>query len=338
MTVRAERAAGTLEHEGEVIYFCALKCRNKFQADPAAWTQATDPVCGRPTNRIHPGAVLRHIGKPYFFCSEACRDRFRAAPEEFVEEAAPAAATRPVEGTVRGTAQLAIMGMTCASCAATVEKALAEVPGVRHAHVNLATEVATLETEKPIEVAVLTRAVTQSGYQATLRPTGGLADETERHRTEERRQLRRMLLSVALGAPVLVISMLGLRFPGSDYLQWALATGVVFGAGAQFFAIAVRKARHLSANMDTLIALGSAAAYGYSIYELWAHASGRMAAVPGGATSGHGGPHLYFETAAIIVTLILVGRVLEARAKGRRRGGHSCAHGSRAQDRAHPAR
>lgn len=318
MTVRAERAAGTLEHEGEVIYFCALKCRDRFQANPAAWMEATDPVCGRATSRIHPGAVLRHAGKPYFFCSEACRDRFRAAPDEFTQETTPAAtAAKPaahlVEGTVRGTAQLTIMGMTCASCAATVEKALAGVPGVRQAHVNLATEVATVETERAVEVAALARAATQSGYQATLRPTGGLADETERHRTEERRQLRRMLLSVALGAPVLVISMLGLRFPGSDYLQWALATGVVFGAGAQFFVIAARKVRHLSANMDTLIALGSAAAYGYSVYELWAHAAGRAAS----ATSGHGGPHLYFETAAIIVTLILVGRVLEARAKGR---------------------
>jgi Cu+-exporting ATPase len=322
MTVRAERAAGTLEHDGETVYFCALKCRDKFQADRAAWLEAADPVCDLATSRIHPGAVLRHAGKPYFFCSEACKARFQAAPEEFVQDAAPTAsaaqaAAKPAEGTVRGTAQLAILGMTCASCAATVEKALAGVPGVRHAHVNLASEVATVETEKPVEVATLARAVAQSGYQATLRPTGGLADEADRHRAEERRQRRRMLLSVALGAPVLVISMLGLTFPGSDYVQWALATGVVFGAGAQFFLIAVRKARHLSANMDTLIALGSAAAYGYSVYELWAHATGRTAAVMTGATAGHGGPHLYFETAAIIVTLILVGRVLEARAKGR---------------------
>ena len=306
MTVAPERAKATLEHGGETIYFCAVKCHDRFVAEPAAWAEAVDPVCGMKVSRLHPAAVIRKDGKPNFFCSEACRDRFTDEQKalEMARPPEPAA-----EGEVRGELQLDVSGMTCASCAMTIEKALAHVPGVKRAAVNLATERALVLLDKPIPLATLLASVRGAGYNAAVRPVAARPDEERARKHEEhRRQQRLMIIAAALSAPVVALSMFGLGFPGSDWGQLALTTAVVFGAGAQFFVVAARKLRHLSANMDTLIALGSGAAYFFSLYQMvW----------PGthGTHAGHG--HLYFETAAIIVTLILVGRWLEARAKGR---------------------
>ncbi len=212
--------------------------------------------------------------------------------------------------------ELAITGMTCASCARRVERAIDKVDGVQAVAVNLATESATVQGNAA--AAAVVGAVETAGYGAAERraeapaaaagqPEG--AGDTPRSAAHAQSQQHLFIAAALLSAPVMALSMLMLRFPGSALVEMVLTTIVVFVCGWQFFATAGRLARHLAANMDTLIALGSAAAYGYSAYTL------AVAIAEQGPLAAH--PPLYFETAAIIVTLILLGRWLEARAKGR---------------------
>ena len=212
--------------------------------------------------------------------------------------------------------ELDITSMTCASCARRVERAIGKVAGVQAVAVNLATESATVQGSAT--AAAVVSAVETAGYgaaerraEAPVAAAGHPERETDTPRSEAYAQSQRRLFIAAalLSAPVLALSMLMLRFPGSALIELILTTVVVFVCGWQFFATAGRLARHLAANMDTLIALGAAAAYGYSVYTLAVAISAQ------GPLAAH--PPLYFETAAIIVTLILLGRWLEARAKGR---------------------
>ncbi|MBA2321186.1 MAG: copper-translocating P-type ATPase, partial [Deltaproteobacteria bacterium] len=190
-----------------------------------------------------------------------------------------------------------VEGMTCSSCATRVESALSGVAGVESAAVNLANHKATVKGSA--SDAALVAAVEAAGYG--LHPVA-LVERPDDVRVRERSHLkdllRKLVISAALSLPVLAISMLELGFPGARIVQLVLTTPVVFWAGRQFFVVAFKLARGGSANMDTLIAIGTGAAYAYSVFEL--------------AT---GGMNLYFEVAAIIVTLILLGKYLEDRAK-----------------------
>ncbi len=186
---------------------------------------------------------------------------------------------------------LDIEGMTCASCVTKVEKALGRVSGVHEAGVNLATRTATVLTADP-ELPPLVEAVRSAGYGAHEH-----SDAIEPG-AEARGYLRRLWVAAALTIPILILTFATPDIPGVGYVVWALSTPVVFWAGWPFFGSALRSARHGATTMDTLIALGSAAAYVYSAVEVVA-----------------GSEELYFDTAAVIITLILVGKVLEARAR-----------------------
>ncbi|MAG37131.1 MAG: copper-translocating P-type ATPase [Dehalococcoidia bacterium] len=229
-------------------------------------------------------------------------DDLAAAVADAGYEARPSRPAAPLE--------FDITGMTCASCAHRVERAIVKVEAVQAVAVHLATESATVHGSAALETIV--GAVEAAGYGATERSAETPAEavsQPERKEAYAQSQRRLFIAAAVLSAPVLVLSMFMLRFPGSALLELVLTTIVVFVCGWQFFATAGRLARHLTANMDTLIALGSAASYGYSVYAL-------AVAIPEhGLLAAH--PQLYFETAAIIVTLILLGRWLEARAKGR---------------------
>ncbi len=194
-----------------------------------------------------------------------------------------------------GRVTLSIRGMTCASCAQRVEKALQGVEGVRAAHVNLAVNEARVEGEASIEK--LCAAVEAAGYEAE--PSGDKPPVSAGVEAELSDRKRRLLVAAILSAPVFVISMFHIHFPGAGVLQLGLTIPVVFWAGREFFSTSARLLRHGGANMDTLIAMGSGVACLYSI--------GALAA----------GEPLFFETAAVIVTLVLFGRYLEARGKGR---------------------
>jgi Cu+-exporting ATPase len=196
--------------------------------------------------------------------------------------------------------ELAISGMTCATCALRVEKALAAVPGVTHASVNLATERATVEgvggTLRPVD---LVAAVDRAGYDAQL-ITGEVAGERQIE-AEEARRLRleggRAGLAAALSLPLL-LPQLGIALPG--WLELALATPVQFLIGGPFYVGAWKALRARVGNMDLLVALGTSAAYLYSLHLL---------------ESAPAGTALYFDSAAIVITLVTVGKWLEARAK-----------------------
>ena len=197
--------------------------------------------------------------------------------------------------------QLNIAGMTCASCVARVEKALVRVPGVLSATVNLATESAEVISLAP-DVAAFQAAVARAGYEASL-PTGHpAADDLPKRLLPE---WWPVALAIALSLP-LALPMVGMLWgahwmlPGG--LQWLLATPVQFWLGARFYSAGARALRAGSGNMDLLVALGTSAAYGLSVY-LWLTAEdGAM-------------PHLYFEASAVVITLVLLGKWLETRAK-----------------------
>ncbi len=212
---------------------------------------------------------------------------------------------------------LSVRGMSCASCVAKIEKALHAVPGVARASVNLGTEKATVETLPGVRFEDLGRAVEAIGYTAA--PLAGPAEAVgvDREKAAREQEIRRLRIKVLVGAALSVPLMLG-SFP--EWFPWMpriltehvalflLATPVHFWVGWQFHRGAWAALRHRTADMNTLVSVGTSAGYLYSV--LLTFAPGLFAA--GGLRTG-----VYFETVAILHTLIILGRHLEARAKGR---------------------
>jgi len=196
-------------------------------------------------------------------------------------------------------------GMTCASCVARVEQALSSVPGVISANVNLASEKATVDYIEGTEIASLRRAVKEAGYELGSE-VETLEDVTTAAQRESRAVRNRFILAITLGALILVLGF-GPSFVGKPYLLWALATPVQFWAGWRFYRGAWGALKHRTADMNTLIAVGTSAAYLYSMVAIL---------FPGLFVAAGREPALYFDTAALIIGLILLGRFLEARARG----------------------
>jgi Cu+-exporting ATPase len=218
---------------------------------------------------------------------------------------------------------LPIGGMTCASCAARVEKAIASVPGVEGCNVNFATSTATVHYD-PAEVSpdAMRTAVVDVGYRApTPRGDGGPAGHDHLHHDEDPRDLRRRLVvAVVLGVPVVLISMVpALMFDGWQWVAGALATPVVFWSGWPYHRATLTNLRHRAVTMDTLVSLGTVAAWLWSVVALLALGAGSsgMADMAG---TGSGGADVYFETAAAITALLLLGKYFEARATRRSSG------------------
>lgn len=184
-----------------------------------------------------------------------------------------------------------ISGMTCASCVARVERALKSVEGVKDAQVNLATESAKVEwLKKPNDELVL-KTMDKAGYPAHL-PT------TQTQSTAP--QFWPVLLGIVLSLPLVLPMLLGHSFMLPAFWQWALATPVQFYLGARFYRSGFKAAVNLSGNMDLLVSIGTSAAYFLSLYLWWRHGS-------------HA--ELYFESSAVIITFVLLGKYLEQRAK-----------------------
>jgi Cu+-exporting ATPase len=184
---------------------------------------------------------------------------------------------------------LPVSGMTCAACARTIERTLAKTPGVERASVNLATNTATVEYDS--------RRVNADDFVAAIESLGYGVPQTETPPDAAETGYRsRLIVAVVFAVPVMVLGMME-RAP---WVQLLLTLPVIFYAGAPFYTAAWSALRHKSANMNTLISLGTGAAFLYSVWE-----------------TARGGHMVYFEAAAVIVTLILVGRTLEARARGK---------------------
>jgi Cu2+-exporting ATPase len=200
-----------------------------------------------------------------------------------------------------------ILHMSCASCANNVEETLQKSMGVLHASVNYATQTAQVEFDSTLTQAkTLKQAVIQVGYDLVI-------EEEAQEKVEElHEQAYQALRFKTIGAlvfstPLVVVAMFFMHMPYGNYIMWALSTPVILYFGQQFFIGAYKQLKHGSANMDSLVALSTGIAYSYSVFnvlypEFW-HGRGLH-------------PHVYFESAAVVIAFILLGKLLEEKAKG----------------------
>ena len=203
-----------------------------------------------------------------------------------------------------------VLGMSCAACAARVDKTLNHQPGVCSASVNYAAATATVEYDATqCSPEALKKAVQDAGYDLVTDAGKNSAEIAEDAHTQRYRELRfRTICAIALSLPVAVIGMFFMDMPYANWTMWILSTPVVFWLGRGFYIHAWKQLKHRSANMDTLVANSTGIAYLFSLFnlffpEFW---------LERGVT-----PHVYFEAASVIIAFILLGRTLEERAKGR---------------------
>jgi Cu+-exporting ATPase len=195
------------------------------------------------------------------------------------------------------TQRLRVKGMTCVACVRRVEKVLTRAPEVHSATVNLATETAEVETAQPVDITALIEAIRAAGYDAEpIEPAAPAAEDDPARALQ-----RRLWLSVALTVPIVALSMfLPHPLPGQGWILLALTLPVQFGVALPLYRAAWGALRHGTANMEVLVLLGTLAAFFYSF----------------ALTLQGQAHHLYYETSAVIITLVLLGRTLEARARG----------------------
>nr|WP_272945309.1 heavy metal translocating P-type ATPase [Paenibacillus gorillae] len=217
---------------------------------------------------------------------------------------------------------LDISGMTCAACANRIEKGLNKLPGVTKATVNFAMETAHVEyNASEVNEQAMTDKVVQLGYQAVVKEEGKSGEEKKQQ--ELRSKKLQLLVSAILSFPLLWAMVSHFSFTSWIYLpdflmnpwvQLALATPVQFVIGGHFYTGAYKALRNKSANMDVLVALGTSAAYFYSLYLTFQWSAANAEAAHG---HGVGAPSLYYETSAVLITLIILGKLFEVLAKGR---------------------
>lgn len=289
-------------------------------ASPATSFQVEGMTCASCVARVEkairavPGVASANVN----LATERATVEFAGKPDP---SGVIAAIAKAGYATRQETIELQIEGMTCASCVSRIEKALSTVPGVVSASVNLATEKAS--------VVAASGAVTRVALEATVRATGyevaketstQVNDDGEDRRERELRHLRNSLgLAAVLTAPLFVMEMGSHYVPAIHdwimhnigmtnnlYIQFVLATVVLFGPGLRFFQKGIPNLFRLTPDMNSLVVLGTSAAWGYSVVSTFF-----PSVLPRGTA------YVYYEAAAVIVTLILLGRYLEARAKGR---------------------
>jgi Cu+-exporting ATPase len=218
-------------------------------------------------------------------------------------------------GTVKETAELKLMGMTCAACANRIEKGLNKLPGVSKATVNFALETARIEySPSRVTTKDMIQKVEKLGYGAQTKEAA--SGDVDHRQKEIKKQQRMFYISALLSLPLVWAMVSHFSFTMfiwvpeifmNPWFQLALATPVQFWIGGPFYIGAYKALRNKSANMDVLVALGTSAAYFYSLYLSFT------------SIGSHGGQHqvnLYFETSSVLITLIILGKLFEARAKG----------------------
>ena len=302
---------------GMTCQACAETIESRLKATPGVAGARVELAAGIATVDIDPTvARLEALGR-------AVREAGYGIGDDMTTEVAPskstnigvAAAPHVSDAAVETTkADLLISGMTCAGCVRTIEQAVETLPGVARADVNLATGTASVEYDpRAVNVEAIRKAVDEAGYatrDAAAAPAEVPGDEEER---EAEVWKRRFLVSAAFTVPLLVIAMShgALSFPGVHWLQLVLTLPVILYAGRLFYVLAWKAARRGAADMNTLISVGTGAAFLYSVV-----ATAAPHAIDPTAVSPEHVP-VYFETAAAIITLILLGRRLEAGARRR---------------------
>ena len=356
MTVDPKSAKFKTTYEGRTYYFCAPGCLSTFEREPEKYRSqvessnpvgglvqlsvvqspaAIDPVCHMKVDPDTASHSSLFDGTTYYFCAPGCKTAFDKEPRAYLEADGsvretptgvglvslemPKLSTPPKDAKVvsKGLGQtkldVPVQGMHCAACVSTIETALGRVSGVSEAVVNFATErvVVTFDPGQ-VDLAALTRTVSDSGPYRLLVSEGGVAsrDLEQKIRDAEYRHVRlKLIVSASLTLAIMVLSMirvetLGFSIPASRNVLFLLTTPVLFWCGEQFLRGFWAGLKTLSFNMDSLIAIGTSAAYFYS---------GIVTFFP----SAFPNASVYFDTTGMIVTLILFGKVLEARAKGR---------------------
>lgn len=202
-----------------------------------------------------------------------------------------------------------VIGMSCAACASRVEKTLQAQPGVTSAAVNYASATASVEFRSgECSPETLQKAVRDAGYDILIDKGGDLADEAEKEHQKRYRSLKRRTVSaVILAVPLMAVGMFFMDSSWSKYVTWTLATPLVFWLGRGFYINAWKQLRHRSSNMDTLVAVSTGIAYLFSVSNVL---------FPRFWTSRGIEPHVYFEASGTIIAFILLGRLMEERAKG----------------------
>jgi len=303
MTVDEQKAPATAVHRGTTYYFCAPGCKRRFEADPEQILRAGPQGMAQPT--VQPAVQMVTLG-PTRRATGTGSGEAGACPSP--------------SGTGTGTAKtqslsltIPIEGMSCASCVARIEQGLQAMPGVLRASVNLATEKATVDYRPgDTNPGSIQDTIRSLGYTPLMPAAGNSSAPGDREDTA-RTLLMHVLAAAALTVPIMILGMsehLGIPVTqtASLWTQLLLATIIQFWAGLRFYNGALAVARHGSTDMNTLIAVGTSAAYFYSVAAVLA---------PGFFAATGQAPAVYFDTSASIITLILFGRLLEARAKGR---------------------
>lgn len=341
MKVDPEKAAGSAEHTGKTYYFCSPRCRERFVADPLKYlggkqdeiagphqqtlSSVVDPVCGMHVDPQKARGSAEYKGKTYYFCSAGCEQKFKADPEKYLTKELPGlvaiggisgikpALSRAPEPAGPSTAKGAVTYVcpmdpevreskpgACPKCGMALEAETVQYTCPMHPQVV---------SDKPGNCPIC-------GMALEPRTVAAVHEEDD---SELRSMTRRFWVGVALSIPLLVLSM-GSMLPGFplrsvpagvlEWLQLALATPVVLWGGWPFFQRGWASVVNRHLNMFTLIAIGTGMAYVYSVV---------ATIVPGifpETFRGHEGQvGVYFETSAIIVTLVLMGQVLELRAR-----------------------
>jgi Cu+-exporting ATPase len=297
----------------------ALQSANDITAGPMFSVRIDGMTCASCVGRVEkalkslPGVASASVN----LATERAEVGFQSSPD-------PVAVARAIENVgysvAEETTELAVDGMTCASCVGQVEAVLAGVPGVLSATVNLATEKSLIRHfAGAVSADDLVAAVRSAGYQARLVAADTSAQAEDRRESELRSLRRVFLIATGLTLPVFMLEMGSHLIPSvhdwvmtnighqeSWYLQFVLTTLVLFGPGMRFFLKGVPALLRGAPDMNSLVALGTSAAWSYSVVATFA-----AGLLPEGMRN------VYYEAAAVIVTLILFGRLLEARAKGR---------------------
>ncbi len=281
-------------------------------------TEHKDPVCEMMVEEGTEAGTYTYKGKTYYFCSKSCVERFKEDPERFLTPhlapvEMPVHSDRKPTNRIK-TIVLPIEGMSCASCVAKIEKSLSKLEGVSLANVNFGTEKALVKYDPGLlDMNDFKLAVSGAGAYNIIEDANN-PDKEAQLRLAAFRSLRlKFIFSTVIAVITMLLGMkdmipilkeLPLKYNSIiNYTMFVLTTPVLFWAGEQFFRGAYAEAKHFSTNMDTLVALGTSVAYIYSTVVTF--------------FSIHASAHVYFDTTAWIVALILLGRLLEAYSKGK---------------------
>lgn len=341
MKVDPEKAAGSAEHAGKTYYFCSPRCREHFVAEPGKYldgrkdevagsdrqspSSVVDPVCGMHVDPQNARGSADYNGKTYFFCCAGCEQKFKADPEKYLTKKSPALVSiggisgmKPVPSRAPEPA-----GPSTAKAAVTyvcpMDPEVREIKPGACPKCGMALEPETVQYTCPMHPQVVSDKPGNCPICGMALEPRTVAAVHEEDDSELRGMTRRFWVGVVLSIPLLVLSM-GSMLPGFplrsvpagvlEWLQLALATPVVLWGGWPFFQRGWASAVNRHLNMFTLIAIGTGMAYVYSVV---------ATIVPGifpETFRGHEGQvGVYFETSAIIVTLVLMGQVLELRAR-----------------------